>query len=429
MKRILAILALALLPALCPAESLLLSNAIIHTVSGPILTNAQVWIQGEKIAGVGPGLKAAGAKVVDLKGQHVYPGIIVPTSSLGLVEIGAVRATVDTTEVGAYTPDVQSWVAVNPDSELLPVARAGGITHFLAVPQGGVVSGQSGLMRMDGWTTEQKKKKKPVALHVFWPSMELDYTPKEELSDRSKWKSPEDQAKERGRKLKELDDFFSEARAYALAREKSPSATLMNPAWEGMMPLIRGEVPLMIHADQEQQLRAALAWATNRKFKIVFSGARDAWRLADALATNQIPVIYSSTFDQPSRDTDSYDVHFRAPSVLQRAGVKVLFAEGLGSMDTANTRNVPYAAAQAVAFGLPEDEAVKGLTLYPAQVLGVADKLGSLEAGKEASIIVCTGSILDIRQNVTRMWISGSEVPLDSRHTRLYDKYRLRPVR
>jgi imidazolonepropionase-like amidohydrolase len=168
-------------------------------------------------------------------------------------------------------------------------------------------------------------------------------------------------------------------------------------------------------------------WVAKRKLKAAFAGARDAWRVADLLATNRIPVLFEHVFTQPARDTDPYDVHYVAPSILTRAGVKVSFTDGTDRFGASNVRNVPYAAAQAMAFGLSREEAIRGLTLYPAEALGVADRLGSLDPGKEASFFVADGDILDIRAQVKRLWIAGKEVSLESRHTRLYDKYRNRP--
>lgn len=412
-------------------ETVLYVGATVHTVSGETLSPGFLLTKGAKIVSVSKTTPATKPdRTVDLKGLHLFPGVILPTSSLGLTEISAVRATQDTTETGTFTPDVRAWLSVNPDSELIPVARANGITHALVLPLGGMVSGQSGVISLAGWTMEEMTVKAPVALHVFWPAMHLNVTPKE-LARGSKAKSPEDQAKERTKRIKELDDFFAEAHAYASARGITPKdgkAAAKVPAWEAMLPFVRGELPLIVHANDVRQIKAALAWADQRKYKIIIAGGRDAWRVAEELAKAKVPVIFESTFDQPARDTDAYDAHFKGAATLHRAGVKVLFSEGPGSSAAAFARNVPYAAAQAVAFGLPEAEALKGLTLYPAQVLGLADRLGSLEASKEATFFASDGNILDLRSNVKRMWIAGREVPLDSRHTRLYEKYKARPA-
>ncbi len=414
-----------------PSETVLHAGATVHTVSGQTLAPGFVLTRGTKILSVSPTAPSSKPDhIVDLKGLHLFPGLLLPTSSLGLTEISAVRATQDTTETGSFTPDVRAWLAVNPDSELIPVARANGITHALILPLGGTVSGQSGVISLAGWTSEEMTIKAPVALHVFWPAMNLNVTPKE-LARGSKAKAPDEQAKERSKRIKELDDFFAEAQAYASARGVAPKdvkAAAMVPAWEAMLPFVRGEAPLMVHANDVRQIKAALAWAESGKYKLIIAGGRDAWRVAEELAARKVPVIFESTFDQPARDTDAYDSHFKGAATLHRAGVKVLFSEGPGASNATFARNTPYSAAQAVAFGLPEAEALKGLTLYPAQILGLESRLGSLDAGKEATFFVSDGNILDLRTTVKRMWIAGKEIPLDSRHTRLYEKYRNRPA-
>jgi len=409
------------------AESLLLTGATVHTVSGEIIPAGQVLITDGKISAVGRTVPASAAKSINLTGLHLYPGMIALNTELGLVEINAVRATRDFSEVGEFTPEVQSWLAVNPDSELLPVARANGVAYFEPVPQGSGVAGYSGLVALDGWTTEQMTVKQSIALHVYWPAADLDTTPRERARNRERWKSLDEQDKERREKIKSLDDFFQEARAYAKARDnaRDRNAFLKIPPWEAMLPVIRGEVPITVHADDARQIRAAVKWAETNQFRIILAEARDAWQLAGLLASNNIPVIYNHVFTQPPRDADAYDVQYAAPGILQQAGVKLVF--GLSSYRGSLVKNLPYDAAQAVAFGLPADEALRGITLYPAQVAGVADRLGSIEAGKDATLFVTDGDVLDIRSNVKRMWIAGKEVSLDSRHTRLYEKYKGRP--
>ncbi|MSR42831.1 MAG: amidohydrolase [Pedosphaera sp.] len=422
-------LALALLTATQPAraETLLFRAAVVHTIAKGDIVNGEVLVKDGKIALIGRGLPTEGANVIELKGQHLYPGLISPNTSLGLVEIGAVRASVDTTEVGSFTPDVQAWIAINPDSELIPVARANGITHALVVPSGGIISGQSGLIALAGWGVEGMTVKRPVAMHLDWPEMALDTTPKEQLRDSSKWKSPEDQAKDRRKKVKEIEDFFDEAKAYAKARTAAAKDFRPHPAWESMLPVVRGELPVFVHADELRQIKSALHWATNRNQRIVIVGGRDAALAADALAKAKTPVIFEHVFTLPPRDSDAHDVHFRAAGQLHKAGVTVAFGLSLGAWGASGLRNLPYSAAQAAAHGLPETEALKSITLYPAQILGVSDRLGSIEPGKEASLIATDGNLLDIRSNVKRMWIAGKETSLESRHTRLYEKYRNRP--
>ncbi|MDQ6633063.1 MAG: amidohydrolase family protein, partial [Verrucomicrobiota bacterium] len=399
---------------------------MIHTVSGKTFSG-DVLIKDGKIKGVGEEMPLFKHLPVstDLKGLHLYPGLIALNTSLGLSEIGAVRSTRDETEVGDFTPDVQSWIAINPDSELIPVARANGITHIEPAPQGGVVSGQSAVVVLAGWTSEQMAIKKPAALHVFWPAMELDFTPKEKFKDQKKWKSLEDQVKQREEKLKALEDFFSEARAYDKAKNATNSETKVesNPSWEAMLPVVRSEIPMMIHANEIRQINAAIKWADTNRFKIILVGARDGWKVAELLAKEKIPVIYENIFTLPE-DTESYEIHFKAPELLRKAGVKTAIGMGADPFNAALIKNLPYAAAQAIAFGLPEEEALKSITLYPAEFLGVTNRLGSIEVGKDATFFVADGNIFDIRSQVKRVWISGKEINLENRHTRLYEKYK-----
>ena len=417
------------------AETILLTGATIHTVSGSTLAQGEVLIQDGKIKGVFDAslptraIVPADATKIDLKGFHLYPGMIALNTELGLVEINAVRSTRDDREVGEFTPELQSWLAVNPDSELLPVARANGVGYFEPAPAGAMVAGQSGLVALHGWTSEQMTVKKSIALHVYWPDAGLDTTPKERARNKEKWKSLDDQNKERREKLKTLDDFFQEACAYAKARAaaKDTAGFAVVPAWEAMLSVVRGEVPITVHADEARQIRAAVKWAETNQFKIILAEARDAWKVASLLASNNIPVIYNHMFTQPPTDANAYDVQYAAPNVLSQAGVKVVM--GLSSYRGSLVKNLPYEAAQGVAFGWAAEEALKAITLYPAQVAGVADRLGSIETGKDATLFVCDGDILDIRTNVKRMWIAGKEVSLDSRHTRLYEKYKNRPKR
>jgi imidazolonepropionase-like amidohydrolase len=428
----LAASAIVAAPLSASGETLLLNGATVHTISGETLAPGQVLIRDGKIAAVGKTVPADGATTIELAGQHLYPGLIALNTVLGLTEISGVRATQDTTEVGDdFTPDVESWVAVNPDSELIPVTRANGIACFEPVPNGHIISGQSALVATAGWTTEEMTLKKPLALHLFWPQMELDTTPKENARDKAKWKSLEDQAKERRARLRAIEDFFEEAKAYAKAKDAAAKgqapAPELTPAWEAMLPFVAGTRPIMIHADEVRQVRAAVQWADTNGYHVILAGGRDAWMAADLLAGKKIPVIYGDVFTQPTRDWASYDIPFRAPAILHQAGVQVVFCFGSDSLDAPLTRNLPYAAAQAVAFGFPEVEALKGLTLYPAQLAGVGDRLGSIEPGKDATLFAADGDVLDIRTNVRRMWIAGKEVSLETRHTRLYEKYKNRP--
>lgn len=421
------ILSLGLATTLLTAQaaSILLKDGWIFTASGPVLTNASVLIRDGRIQKVGAGLTDKADTVVELGGQRVFPGLIAPTTVLGLLEIDALRATRDTTEVGEYSADVSAWIAVNPDSELIPVARANGYTHAQVVPSGGTVSGYSGLIQLDGWTIEDLTIEKAVALHLRWPGFGLDTTPRPPGKDAGP--SLEDQVRDRDRKLREIDAFFTEATAYSQAKKAAADGFRIVPAWEAMLPVVRKERPLWMHVNEARGIRSAAEWSVRRGFKAVIAGGRDAWREAAYLAEHRIPVAYEHVFTQPVRDTDPYDVHYSAPAVLAKAGVLLAFSEGTEQFGASNIRNIPYSAAQARAFGLPYEDAVRGLTLNAAQMLGVSDRLGSIEPGKEATLFIADGDILDLKAQVKRMWFRGREVDLSSRHTRLYEKYRKRP--
>ena len=416
--------------SLAAEPSLVLSGATVHTVAGETFSHGEVLVENGKVSAVGQTVTApSSASRVDLKGQHLYPGMIGLDSLLGLTEIGAVRSTQDSTESGEFTPDVQSWIAANPDSELIPVARANAIVAFEPVPEGALVSGQSGLVLVDGWTSEQRTLRGPIGLHVFWPRAELTISTRERAPG-SKVKTLEEQAKERRAKMKGVFDFFQEAAAYAKAKASAGAAANAFekiPAWEAMLPYVERKLPVIVHADDVRQIRAAVQWAVTNHLKIVLYDGRDAWKEAALLATNKVPVVYSHVFTLPPSDSEGYDIQFRAPVLLHEAGVAVTFGVGLGSMDAALTKNLPYSAAQAVAFGLSREEAIKGITLYPAQIAGVADRLGSITVGKDATFFSSDGDILDIRSHVMHVWIGGKEVSLDNKHIRLYERYRQRP--
>lgn len=406
----------------------LLKGATVHTAAGAVITNGEVLVVDGRIEDVGRDLAAAVGREIDLTGMHLYPGLVSASSPLGLVEISAVRATRDLREVGSYTPDVRSWLAVNPDSELIPVARAGGVAYSLAVPDGGMIAGQSGLIQLAGWGMEEMAFAKPVALHLNWPGAGLRLQEKGRLADPAKWKSPEDQDKDRRKRVDEITDFFRDARAYVRLRRVDTNAPVI-PAWEAMRDYVAGKRPVYVHADDLRQIKAAVAWAGTNSVKIIVCGGRDAWMARDLLAEKQVPVVYEHVFAQPARDTDDLDQPYRNAAILAKAGVKVAISLGMGRFSASIARDLSHAAAHAARHGLDEETALRSITLHPAQIMGVADRIGSIEKGKLATLIATDGPLLDIRSNVKRMWINGQETDLASRHTRLYDKYLKRPKR
>ncbi len=425
-----ALLILAWMHALCVwAAPVVYRAASAHPMVGEPITPAELLVEGGKLIAVGKSVaRPAGARVVDLPGLHLYPGLIAMPTSLGLVEISGVRATLDTTEAGEFLPEVEAWGSVNPDSELIAVARANGITHALVAPMGGRISGQSGLMQLSGWGVESMTAKKPIALHLYWPSMELSAAPKSVKDPAGpKVKSLKEQANDRAERLRALDRFFDDAQAYQKARVAGLKDFRRVPAWESVLPFLKGGQPIMVHAQEARQITAALAWAKRRGYSMILVGARDAGSLAPLLAEHKVPVVFDALFELPHHDEHAADLHFRTPGVLHRAGVPMALCLPMGGWAASELRNLPYLAAQAAANGLPRAEALKSITLRPAQFMGDATRRGSLEAGKEATFIAVEGDLLDIRAQVRRMWIAGVEVSLESRHTRLYDRYKNRP--
>ena len=413
--------------ALVEGEILLYKAAAIHPADQGPIKNGQLLVEDDRIVAIGSEITIPeGTREVDLGKLQVYPGLIAATTSLGLTEINAIRATQDTSEVGDFSPDVEAWVSVNPDSELIPVARANGFTHALVAPMGGVVTGTSGLIKTSGWGVEDMTVKSSVALHIMWPSLLINTTPKDSMRNPDKYKTPREQARERDKKLLNINRFFDDAEAYAKARKLKKDLAVI-PAWEATYSFVSRKQPIVIHANNERQITSAVNWSKQRRYKIIIAAGLDAWRVAELLAKEDIPVILDNVFRLPQRDTDPHDANFRSAGILHHAGVKVAHSVKMGNWGATEIRNIVYATARSMAYGLPPAPALRSITLHPAQMHGVDNRLGSLTKGKEATFIATDGDLFDIRSNVKRMWIAGKEVSLKSRHTRLYEKYRKRP--
>ncbi|MFQ6112927.1 MAG: amidohydrolase family protein [bacterium] len=399
-----------------------LVGGTIHTVRGETIANGTVVFVDGKITALGKDVALPeGTEQIEIEDKHVYPGLIAANTVLGLVEINAVRATRDFAEVGDVNPNVRAEVSINPDSELLPVARANGITAALSIPTGGLISGTSALIMLDGWTWEALTLKAPIGLHVRWPAMGVSRSP-------FVTKSKEEQLKERDKNLQKIRDAFAEARAYLRAKEAEAKEGVpyhdTDLRWEAMIPVLKKEIPVFVHANEIRQIQAAMDWASEEDIKMVLVGGQDAWRVADLLKEKNVPVIVGGTHRLPMRRWEAYDTPFTLPLKLYEAGVTFCIATQGGSFGAAHERNLPYQAAMAAAYGLPKEEALKAVTLYPAQILGVAGQVGSLEVGKDATLIVTDGDPLEITTNVEWEFIQGRKIDLSSRHTQLYQKYK-----
>ncbi len=405
------------IPAPLQAKPIAIKGATIHPVSGADIPSGTIVFENGKITALGPDATIpADAEVIDGTGKHVYPGLINANTVLGLVEIGAVRATVDVEEAGAINPNVRSIASVNPDSELIPVARASGVLTALSVPEGGIISGQSAVLRLDGWTPEEMTVLSPAAMHLRWPNLTIDRRPRAR-------KSVKDQLKEIDKAQKQIREAFQVARSYWQARKNPAPDFKTDLRWEAMMPIFDGKLPLFVHASSMAQIQAALAFAKEMQLKIVLVDGDDAWRMAAQLKEADVPVVLGPATNLPPRRDDDYDSAWSSAAKLQQAGVKFCIASNGRGAET-NERNVGYEAGLAAGYGLPKEEALKAVTLYPAQILGVADRLGSLEKGKAATLLVTNGDPLDFPTQVEIAFIDGRKIDLSNRQTRLRDKYR-----
>ncbi len=412
------------LASLARAETVALVGATIHPVSGPEIPNGTIVFGDGKIVSVGAGPQApAGAKVVDVRGKHVYPSLFPAVTVLGLVEIQSVRATVDTTELGEINPQARADYAMNFDSELLPVARSGGILVAGVSPTGGIVSGSAAAMRLEGWTREDATVKAPAAITVVWPDLRIDRSPTARFSVRL-------QEKRRDEAVQKLKDVFAEAAAYAKARAAEGKSGVprhdLDPKLEALVPAVEGKIPVVVFAHTVAQIRAALVWARDNNLRIVLCGAEDGWRMAEEIAKANVPVLVE-TLPLPRRADEAYDAAFANPAVLAKAGVRVAFNEGASTGEAPNARNLNHQAATAVAFGFPRDKAVAAITLEPARILNVADRLGSLEPGKDATLIVTDGDVLDLRTSVVAAYLDGKALDLTDKQKKLYERYKNRP--
>ncbi len=405
------------MPAPPQTKPVAIQGATIHPVSGPDIASGTIVFENGKITAIGADAAVpAGAELIDGTGKHVYPGLINANTVLGLVEIGAVRATVDIEESGAINPNVRSLASVNPDSELIPVARNSGVLTALSVPEGGLISGQSAVLRLDGWTPEEMSVVSPAAMHLRWPNMTIDRRPRAR-------KTVKDQQKEIDKAQKQIRDAFQTARAYWQTRKNPPPDFKSDLRWEALMPVFDGKLPLFVHASTLAQIEAALAWAKEMQLKIVLVDGDDAWRVASQLKETDTAVVLGPATSLPQRRDDDYDSGWSSAAKLQAAGVRFCIASGGRSAET-NERNVGYEAGLASGYGLPKEEALKAVTIYPAQILGVADRLGTLETGKAATLIVTNGDPLDFPTQVETAFIDGRKIDLSTRQTRLRDKYR-----
>ncbi len=430
-----AVAIVSLAPAILHAaddNSVLIRNVTIHPMTGPEIRNGSVLVIDGKIAEIGPRLVArGGARAVDGHGLQLYPGLINAATNVGLSEISAVRDTVDLDEIGTFNPELRAEIAFNPSSEHIDVTRASGITTVISLPAAGsrrgggggtVITGQGALMHLEGWTWEDMAVKRSAVMDMLFP--EIQTVPRQFAAfvagPTRTYAEEERQYRER---LHRMSEFFEQARAYEKAKSAAGPDFREDIRFDAMIPVIDGKLPLFVRAERERAIKDAIEFADKEKVKIIIADPRELGSAGPLLKSHDIPVVLGKTFQLPMRDDDPYDAPYTLPSDFYKAGVKICF----GTFDVEFARNVPFEAAQAVAFGLPHDEALKGLTINSAQILGVGDQLGSIEKGKIADLILTDGDPMEAKTNIKQMFIAGREVSLESRHTREYEKWMKRP--
>ena len=431
MNRAATLLSISLLAAMpAAAESTWYVHATLYPVESPAIPDGALHVEDGRVVELGAGLvPPAGATVVDLAGKRVYPGFVHPDSPLGLVEIGSVRGTVDTTEVGSNNAHLRSEVAFNADSLLLAPAMGGGVLTANVAAAGGLISPASAVMRLSGWNWAGMTLRSRAALFVDFPEVALEGS-HVEAKERDEFE------KKRDDRLRELDDLFDRARAWRAAWAASPDGGKgkgnaprvdHDAALEALSAALDGSTAIFVEADERRQIGKALDWIEKQKLTraALVSGA-DAVFYAERLAKAGIPVVVREVLTLPRRAGDAYDSAYAAAGRLHAAGVKIAIGDG---GDASNARNLPFHAGMAVAFGLPEEVALRAITLTPAELLGVDDEVGSLAPGKEATFFVADGDPLEIETAIERVFVRGSEIDLErDRQRQLWRRYASRPA-
>lgn len=403
-------------PGAKQTKPILLRGGNVHTVSGEVLRGVDVLLVDGKIAALGTSVAAPDeTEVVDVSGRNVYPGLIAPATNIGLREIDAVRAMRDDAEVGAVTPEVRADVAWNPDSEIIPTVRSNGIAIAQIAPGGRVLRGRSFIANLDAWTREDAAIRVNDGVWLSWPAASLNGP----ASGKDRDKRLEQLEKDRA----EIRKAFDEARAYQ-KRVAAGETTPTDIRWEAMIPVLEGNAPLYVAANDARQILEALDFAAEQKVKMVLVGGRESARVASQIAAAGVPLILNEVTEVPSRQDEGYDQAYATPARLEAAGVKY----GLAVQGSWQVRNLPLEAGHAIGFGVTPEQALRSVTLSTAEILGVADELGSIEVGKRATIVVSEGDILDtLGHRVTHMWIDGRAVNLDNHHKELWRKYQEKP--
>lgn len=407
-----------------PAPTYVIRNARIVTVSGADIDNGTLVISGGLITAVGASASVpAGAQEIDARGLTVYPGMIDVGTNMGLVEVSAgARGTVDTQELGDMNPNIAALWSINPHSSHIAVTRVAGVTSVLSLPSGGIISGQAAFINLAGTSPREMAVVPEATLMVEFPRVgggggffqaQQGITP--------------DAITQRDRRVEDLRRMLRDAEAYGRAQDayrkdpKSVPRPVTDLKLAALIPYARGERPVIFRAERERDIRGAIRFAEEMKLKPIIIGASEGSKIAVFLKEHNVPVILDSVLNLPLREDDAYDSLYETAAKLQAAGVRFCISTGDSG---AHVRDLPFQAGMAAAFGLPKDEALKSVTLYPAQIVGVADRMGSIEQGKIANLVIADGDVLEARSNIRYLFINGRQIPLVSRHTMLNDEFK-----
>lgn len=410
-----------------PPPTYVIRNARVVTVSGADIEGGTVVISGGRITAVGASVNApAGAQEIDGRGLYVYPGMIDLGTNMGLAEIpSGAPGTMDTQELGDMNPNAAAVWAINPHSSHIAVTRVEGVTSVLSMPSGGVISGQAAFINLAGSSPREMAIAPTAALVIDFPRVGGGGGFAAFLA--AQQGITQDALSQRDRRIEELRRAFRDAAAYGRAQDayaKDPRS-VPRPASDirlaSLVPYARGERPVIFRAERDRDIRNAVGFAEEMKLKPVILGGSEAWKAAQFLKERNVPVIVDGVLNMPLREDDPYDSLFENASKLQAAGVRFCISTGDSG---AHVRDLPFHAGMAAAYGLPKSEALKAVTLYPAQIIGVADRMGSIEQGKIANLVVTDGDILEARTRVRHLFIAGRQLPLVSRHTMLYDQFK-----
>ena len=437
--KLLGLLMLSALAAFAAGETVLIQNADIYPMTGPMLKGGSLLIQDGKILEIGAKITAPkGATVLEGKGLRVYPGWIDSATQLGLEEIESIRETNDTGEIGDFMPQLKALSAVNPDSEHFGVVRVNGITTAIALPEGSggrgggggqLISGQAALMHTDGWTWEEMEINRSAAMVLNFPSSGgrggrgggggggmpadmQDLLPNAGNAAGNAQRATLDQ-------IAKLNAFFDDVRNYKKAKAANLADFRRDLRYEAMIPVLDGKMPLAVNASRAAAIHDAIAWSEKQNVKIVIMQPRDIAKAGPELKAKNVPIVLGRVLALPEGEDAEYDQGYTQPLEAYKAGVK--FA--LGTFTNEFVRDLPYQAATAVAYGLPHDEAMKALTINPAQIWGAGDMIGSLEKGKLADLMIVDGDPMDVRTQIRHLFIKGKEITLSNKQIRLYERY------